>query len=100
MKGKKYLANRLSGRAKITVFQGGDRWPLRHVMRHSPDGFEWSYGGSGPSDAALSIMVDHFKDTEKANELYQEFKWRFIATAPENGFEITTEEIDDWLEAR
>jgi hypothetical protein len=32
--------------------------PLPHVVRHSPTGFEWGYGGSGPADLALSIVCD------------------------------------------
>ncbi|MBT9252140.1 MAG: hypothetical protein KM296_00220 [Brockia lithotrophica] len=33
--------------------------PLHHVERHSPTGFEWGYGGSGPADLALSILHDY-----------------------------------------
>ena len=31
---------------------------LLHIERHSPDGFNWGYGGSGPADTALSILTD------------------------------------------
>lgn len=31
---------------------------LRHVRRHSPGGFEWGYGGSGPADLARSLLID------------------------------------------
>jgi hypothetical protein len=30
---------------------------LPHIIRHSPDGFEWGYSGSGPSDLAIAICV-------------------------------------------
>jgi hypothetical protein len=33
-------------------------WPLVHVIEHSPTGLEWGYGGSGPSDTALSLLTD------------------------------------------
>jgi len=33
--------------------------PLKHQVYHSPTGFEWGYGGSGPADLARSIMWDH-----------------------------------------
>lgn len=36
--------------------------PLLHVVHHSPSGFEWGYGGSGPSDLALSILCDYFEE--------------------------------------
>ena len=32
---------------------------LHHVVVHSPTGFSWGYGGSGPSDLALSILCDY-----------------------------------------
>jgi len=56
--------------------------PLRHIPRHSPDGFQWGYGGSGPSDLALSILADAV-GLEMADRrgLYQLFKDEFIARA-------------------
>jgi hypothetical protein len=30
--------------------------PRRHV-HHSPTGWEWGYGGSGPSDFALNVLA-------------------------------------------
>lgn len=32
--------------------------PLRHVVRHSPDGFAWGYAGSGPSELARCLLID------------------------------------------
>jgi hypothetical protein len=32
--------------------------PLRHVVKHSPDGFEWGYTGSGPAELARCILID------------------------------------------
>jgi len=43
---------------------------LKHIVRHSPDGFQWGYGGSGPSDLALSIMTDFSKRKEMELYLY------------------------------
>jgi hypothetical protein len=57
-----------------------DGKPLEHIVRHSPDGFEWGYGGSGPADLALSILTDVFGGrVELANLYYQEFKFDFVA---------------------
>ncbi len=55
---------------------------------HSPDGFNWGYGGSGPAQLALAIVL---KLTGKADG-YQDFKWKYIAPLP-NGrdFEIEFE---------
>lgn len=73
------------------------------IQRHSPDGYEWGYGGSGPSELALNcveailraaeyggeIVLDgkarRFRDT---NLVYQDFKWEFIATMPPEGGRI------------
>lgn len=30
---------------------------LRHVVKHSPTGYTWGYGGSGPADLALSLLT-------------------------------------------
>jgi peptide/nickel transport system substrate-binding protein len=44
--------------ASVLVEQAGTRTPLRHVSVHSPTGLEWGYGGSGPADTALAILLD------------------------------------------
>ncbi|MCK4554525.1 hypothetical protein KAU19_06245, partial [Candidatus Parcubacteria bacterium] len=28
------------------------------VINHSPDGFAWGYGGSGPAQLALAILIE------------------------------------------
>ena len=103
---KTYYGNRCQLGGTISVRQGGATQSLKHIVRHSPTGMEWGYGGSGPSDTALSILVDHFggwlagEPFQKAAAAYQDFKFKFIAPAPHEGFEITTEQIDAWLEGR
>lgn len=47
-------------------------------VKHSPTGLEFGYGGSGPADMALNILL-MFTDRDTAHNLYQEFKWEFIA---------------------
>lgn len=32
---------------------------LQHVVKHSSAGFNWGYGGSGPSELARCILLDH-----------------------------------------
>jgi len=58
----------------------------RRITHHSPDGFEWGYGGSGPADFALNIL-SIFIGEKAAREsgLYQDFKWQFVAALPEAG---------------
>lgn len=92
---------RLPNRRTIVYFDG--RWlsPLRslHVINHSPDGFEWGYGGSGPAQLALAICLE-ILPKDKALETYQEFKRLWIASRPDrNEFELPISKVKGWLEA-
>jgi hypothetical protein len=54
--------------------------PLRlDVMSHSPTGFEWGYGGSGPAQLALALLLDALEDEDLALRHYQEFKRQKVA---------------------
>lgn len=65
---------------------------------HSPDGFEWGYGGSGPSDLALNLLCE-FVDPPTAFTLHNPFKFEFIAPLDqEEGGRIPTSDIYEWLE--
>lgn len=72
------------------------RRPLRHIVYHSPDGFEWGYGGSGPADLARSILAD-VAGLRVADALYQEFKSEVIAGLERESFALAEAEIRDWL---
>ena len=63
---------------------------------HSPDGYEWGYGGSGPADFALNILMLFVPENE-AFELHQEFKWKFVATLPQEGGTIKRTDIEAWI---
>lgn len=49
------------------------------IINHSPDGFNWGYGGSGPAQLALAVVS---KVTGKPDG-YQDFKWKYIANIPQ-----------------
>ena len=72
--------------------------PLKHRVYHSPDGFNWGYGGSGPADLAISILWD-FIGTKPTPGLYQDFKSHFVAGWKDT-WEITSEEIQNWLDRK
>jgi len=57
------------------------------VVNHSPDGFNWGYGGSGPAQLALAICLELFDESVQ----YQKFKFDYIATLPQSDFD---KEID------
>jgi hypothetical protein len=73
--------------------------PLRHLVLHSPDGFEYGYGGSGPSDLARSIIGHHLGTDDPAPVVYQTFKWEFVARWDQglSVHQITSEEIEAWM---
>jgi hypothetical protein len=70
------------------------------ICNHSPDGFNWSYGGSGPAQLALAIMLRATGDRHRALRLHQRFKWKFIATLPSQSCELEIAVIRDWLAER
>ena len=83
----------------VTVTVDGRRLnPRRDLWNHSPTGFEWGYGGSGPAQLALAILADHCGNDERALNLYQRFKWAVIAELPGRGWTLTSEEIDQVLQ--
>jgi len=49
------------------------------LMNHSPTGFSWGYGGSGPAQLALALCADVLKDDRRALDIYQDFKRLFVA---------------------
>ena len=64
------------------------------VWNHSPDGFNWGYGGSGPAQTALALLLDWTRDAQLARELHQPFKWAIVARWPEGGpWSLTGHEI-------
>jgi hypothetical protein len=67
------------------------------VLNHSPQGFEWGYGGSGPAQLALAILLDFGVARPRAIALYQRFKTDVIAKLPAEWI-LDASEIRKWLE--
>ena len=68
------------------------------LRNHSPGGFEWGYLGSGPAQLALALLLDVTGDGEIAQAHYQDFKSEVVCGWV-NSWEITTEEIQQWIAA-
>lgn len=65
-----------------------DPEPSQKYHNHSPDGYNWGYGGSGCAQLALAIVLELTGDAEG----YQDFKWKYIAGLTMNqDFSITFE---------
>jgi hypothetical protein len=62
---KGYGSGSASGGRLVTVIIDGEESPLPHIVRHSPTGMTWGYGGSGPADLALSLLVHALGDAAK-----------------------------------
>lgn len=75
----------------------GKPLPLRlDLWNHSPTGFEFGYGGSGPAQLALAILADCCGD-ELALVFHQAFKWAVIARLPGPGASLTGTFVRDVL---
>jgi len=86
------------GRAVDVTVNGCRLNPRFDLWNHSPTGFEWGYGGSGPAQLALALLADHLGDDEQALNLYQRFKWAVIAELPGKQWRLTSREIDQALQ--
>lgn len=73
------------------------------LWNHSPTGFEWGYGGSGPAQLALALLADHFDVpsgnrgndlAERAIALHQQFKFAVVSGLDPLAWSLTTEDIE------
>lgn len=93
------------------------RRELRHIPFHfaTKNDVNWGYGGSGPADLALAILVDHLKEQapsegyragaecnnwmvkSQAWKYHQDFKWHFVSKFGDE-WEFRDSQIAAWLE--
>jgi hypothetical protein len=97
-----------TGNIQVDLDEEGFRPLNRRVIHHSPDGYNWGYGGSGPSDLALSI-ADHLIPpgldgcrpekcwdgwaSPTAFRIHHAIKDRFICRVPVAGGRIDGDEL-------
>lgn len=65
--------------------------PRFDLRQHSPTGFGWGYGGSGPAQLSLAILADYLGNDARALRLYQDFKFRVVGRLPQGDRWILTE---------
>ena len=101
--GKIFQASKQKEKERNTVVIGGKIiTPERslELVNHSPTGFMWGYGGSGPAQLALAILLE-FISEKKALALYQQFKWEVIALIDKDKkFALDEKVVKDWLEGK
>lgn len=93
----KVYQGRREGHAVIVVVDGRPLNPRLDLWSHSPTGFEWGYGGSGPAQLALALLADHLEDDKRALEFYQRFKRTVVSCLPYAGWTLTGKQIDHAL---
>ena len=93
---------------EVTIVDDNGTTTLLHpdrsqaVKNHSPDGFNWGYGGSGPAQLALALLLEVTNNEAVALACYQDFETQFIATidSQHTDWEIPEIEIIGWLAAQ
>lgn len=75
-----------------------DPFPSQAVRNHSPTGFAWGYGGSGPAQLALAILMDRGVPPRIAERFYQAFKWDCISRLPGKKFRLPIAVVDSWIQ--
>lgn len=108
-----YLAYRLNGlpcvdrvmidgtsEARVVKTEPFEATDSLKVRNHSPDGFEWGYGGSGPSQLALALLLDATENQgDIAARYYMRYKDAHVRAWPHAGFVVTQDALLTWLEA-
>lgn len=87
---------RADGATHVTRFMAGSGSPLDprlDLRNHSPTGFEWGYGGSGPAQLALALCADALGDDRRALQVYQQFKFAVVENLPKAGWTLTAREV-------
>lgn len=86
------------GKAEVCRLDGGDVRrldPRFDLWRHSPDGFEWGYQGSGPAQLALALLADALGDDSLAVLFYQSFKRHVVANLAGDFWTLEREAVKD-----
>ena len=97
---KTYTGSRTENGCAVVVSDGDSCRgldPRLDLRTHSPTGFEWGYGGSGPAQLALALAADALGDDEAALGVYQRLKFRLVGRLPADGWTLTAGELADAL---
>ena len=68
------------------------------VRNDSPTGPAWGYGGSGPAQLALAILLA-VTDAATAERLYQQLKWSVTAQIEADRWALDARDVLNWLES-
>jgi hypothetical protein len=99
---KVYRGRRSEHSCTVEVEENGESRllnPRLDLRNHSPTGVEWSYAGSGPAQLALALAADVLGDDDRAQDVYQDFKFKVVGRLPHDGWVLTEGQIRSALEA-
>lgn len=93
-----------AGLVTITTSEGDER-PLglpallKNEPRHSPDGFNWGYRGSGPAELARAILIAVYPDDLEMRHprAYQGFKNEVIAALKVDEWTLRADVVEAWV---
>lgn len=93
---KIYKGERTEGGCKVTV-DGRPLNPRTDLWNHSPTGYEWGYGGSGPAQLALalssSVLGRGKVNDEKAVRVHQTVKATIVSRLLHDVWILTEQEV-------
>jgi hypothetical protein len=95
IRGDCYEGNGASGEV---TFAGNPLNPCFDLCNHSPTGFSWGYGGSGPAQLALALAMHRLQDWPRVQRCYQFLKMETIARLPfSQDWSLTASQLDEGI---
>ena len=72
----------------------------RRESRHSPDGFQFGYSGSGPTELARAILVHLYPKDDRVRHprCYRSFRDTFLSGIKADCFTLEEEVVRGWYE--
>lgn len=71
--------------------------PCFEIAQHSQE-LKWGYGGSGPTQLALAIMVYEYGTVLSRHPIhYLRLRWSILSKLPPKAFTLTSREIETWV---
>jgi hypothetical protein len=90
-------AEAVSAGCVVTVQRGQGKvrplLPRLDIRDHSPTGFEWGYGGSGPAQLALALVADCCGRAAATPPIYQRVKLMIVSALPHDGWTLTEAQV-------
>ena len=87
-------------RYPVLVTLNGERLapgPFHGWWKQPKTRFDWGYGGPGPAELSMTILVAVTGDQQTATKHYQAFKWEVIAQEKNDAWEMDVAAIHRWL---